>query len=75
MSVQHHTGERKMSLSTPETSGVKRISYRYDEAEAATGLSRETIRRLVDRGEIKTVRVGRCVLIPAAELEKLLTTA
>jgi excisionase family DNA binding protein len=45
-----------------------------DIAEVATNLrvSRRHIYRLVARGELRVVRLGRRVLVPRSELERLL---
>lgn len=48
-----------------------RISYRINEAASAVGVSPMTIRRLIQAGQLRTSRVGRSVLIPATELERL----
>ncbi len=49
-----------------------KLSYRIDEACAATGLSRPTIYRLVERGELRTFKVGTRTLIMASVLEAFL---
>lgn len=41
----------------------------YKEAEALAGLSRTTLRKLVDEGQIKIRRVGRAVRINRASLD------
>ena len=41
----------------------------YKEAQALTGLSRATLRKLVDEGEIRIRRVGRAVRINRASLD------
>jgi excisionase family DNA binding protein len=41
----------------------------YKESQALTGLSRATLRKLVDEGEIKIRRVGRAVRINRASLD------
>lgn len=52
-----------------------KLSYRIKEACDATGLSRSTLYRLIDRGEIKTFKVGDCALISRDELEAFLKRA
>lgn len=52
---------------------VPRLAYSIPEAEFASGLSRATLYRLMERGELTTVkRLGRR-LVPARELERLCT--
>ena len=41
----------------------------YKEAEALAGLSRTTLRKLVDNGEIRIKRVGRTVRLNRASLD------
>ena len=35
------------------------------------GVSTKTLRRLVSAGDLKHVRIGRCVRVPATELDRL----
>ena len=53
-------------------SDAKRLAYRIDEAAELAGLSRRTIYELITTGKLKTVKVRRCRLIPAASLNTLL---
>jgi excisionase family DNA binding protein len=50
---------------------MTKLSVGLQEAQEMTGISHFTFRRMVKHGKIKAVRVGRRVLIPVAELEKL----
>ncbi len=43
------------------------------EAEASTGVSRWTWRRWAYDGKVSSVKLGRRLLIPAAEIKKLVT--
>ena len=52
---------------------VERMAYRYAEAAQAIGCCREHIANLVKRGELRSAMIGRCRVIPAEELRKLLT--
>lgn len=52
-------------------SNVKRLNFTIGEASATWGCSRDTTRRGIDRREIRTVRFGRRVLIPATEVERV----
>ena len=49
---------------------MKKLTVGLQEAQEMTGISQVTLRRMVGT-QIKAVRVGRRVLIPVAELEKL----
>jgi len=42
------------------------------DAAALVGVSYSLMRKLVKQGRIKTVRIGKRVMIPEAEIEKLL---
>ncbi len=50
---------------------MKKLSVGLQEAQELTGISHFTFRRMVKLGKIKSVRVGRRVLLPVSELEKL----
>lgn len=56
----------------PTAPPVRKLSYRIDEAVAATGLSRPTLYRLVERGELSIFKVGTRTLIMASVLEAFL---
>lgn len=47
------------------------LAYSKREAAVATSLSLRGIDYLIERGQLKAVKVGRRVIIPAQELEKL----
>ncbi len=49
--------------------GVTREWVTYKQAEEISGLSRTTLRKLVDEGAIKIRRVGRAVRINRASLD------
>jgi excisionase family DNA binding protein len=53
---------------------VKRLAYRISELADALGVPASTIRGWIARREIASRRIGRVVLVPAAELERLLGT-
>lgn len=55
------------SLSQP----LARLTYSLAEVEAATGLSRTGLYRLMARGELHTVKRGGRRLVPRGELERL----
>jgi excisionase family DNA binding protein len=50
---------------------MAKLSVGLQEAQEMTGISHFTFRRMVRNGKIKAVRVGRRLLIPVTELEKL----
>ena len=50
---------------------MDRIAVSLDEAEKLTSISRFTLRRQIKRGNLKVARVGRRLVIPVSELEKL----
>ena len=52
---------------------IPKIAYNFDEATEASGLSRSTLRRLIQQGKLLSVEVGRRRLIPRAALERLVT--
>jgi excisionase family DNA binding protein len=41
------------------------------EAAASIGVSKETIRRMIRLGQIKIARIGRRVVIPVSELDRI----
>ncbi len=49
--------------------GVTREWVTYKQAEEISGLSRTTLRKLVDGGQIRIKRVGRAVRIKRASLD------
>ena len=51
---------------------TEKLSYRPAEAARAIGVSRETIFKLLERGQLKGFRVGSARLISAAELSRFL---
>lgn len=52
---------------------VNRAAYPLDEArELLGGMSRQHLHNLAERGELRLVRLGRRVLVPASEINRLL---
>jgi excisionase family DNA binding protein len=47
------------------------LAYSKKEAAAATSLSVRGIDYLIEKGQLRAVKIGRRVLIPSKELEKL----
>jgi excisionase family DNA binding protein len=50
---------------------MEKLSVSLAEAETLTSVSRFTLRRQIKRGVLKVTRVGRRIVIPLAELKKL----
>ncbi|PYV91296.1 MAG: hypothetical protein DMG05_07735, partial [Acidobacteria bacterium] len=50
----------------------KLLAYSKKEAAAATSLSVRSIDYLIEKGQLRAVKVGRRVLIPSRELERLI---
>lgn len=51
---------------------VERIGYSPDEARQLLGISRSLIWKLINEGEIKTIRLGRRRIIPKNEIERIM---
>ncbi len=51
---------------------LERKAFRPPEVAKATGLSRACVYQLVQEGRIRSVRIGRAILIPASALDELL---
>jgi excisionase family DNA binding protein len=51
-----------------QANNVTRLAYSFDEASAATGLSRRTLERAVARGDLRRKKVGSRSIIPASDL-------
>ena len=49
-----------------------RLAYSKKEAAAATSISLRSIDYLIGKGQLKAVKIGRRVVIPAQDLEKLI---
>jgi len=47
-----------------------RLAYSVGEAALALGVSADLVRSLVQRGQLRAVRVGRRIVIPAKELDR-----
>jgi excisionase family DNA binding protein len=50
---------------------MEKICVSLDEAAKLTSISRFTLRRQIEKGALKVTRVGRRLVIPLAELERL----
>ena len=51
---------------------MQRVAYKPREVAAMCGLSRSFVYQLIARGDLRAVRIGRAVVIPAREIERLL---
>jgi excisionase family DNA binding protein len=49
------------------------LAYSLEDAAKQLSVSAQSIRRLIDRGELKARHVGTRVLVPRTELERFLT--
>ena len=47
------------------------LSVDFETAEEMTGVSRFTLKKYVKTGRLKVVRVGRRVVVPISELERM----
>ena len=50
---------------------MEKLGVSLDEAAKLTSVSAFTLRRQIKRGNLKVARVGRRLVIPISELEKL----
>jgi len=53
----------------------ERAAYKIKEFAALIGTCDKSVRRAIQRGKIKTIRIFRCPLIPRSELQRLLNEA
>lgn len=56
-----------------QSSLVPRAAYSLAETAASLGLSRRTLYELMDAGKLATVKLGKRRLVPARELDRLVT--
>lgn len=59
-------------VATRPTESVERLAYRVAEFAEAVGVTRWTISRLIERGEIATSRVGSVTVITSDEARPFL---
>jgi excisionase family DNA binding protein len=57
---------------TEGQTGIRRLALGVHEAADLLGVSSYTLRRNIERRQIHAIRVGRRVLIPTKELERVL---
>jgi len=60
-------------MSTPKEGvyHMERIAGTVDEYREAAGISRNAAYEAARRGDIKTIRVGKRILVPKSEFDKL----
>ena len=54
---------------------MERLAYKVPEGATLLNISTRLLWRLIHDGEIKTIRLGRCVRVPAEEIDRILSTA
>jgi excisionase family DNA binding protein len=65
------TKRAKQREAAPHSPPIRKLAYSPKEAEAATGLSRCTLWRLVRSGRLSSIKVGTRRLLNASEIEAL----
>jgi excisionase family DNA binding protein len=72
LTLVHFTVKCKSIEEHPRKENVmSTLSVDFETAEQMTGVSRFTLRKYVKTGRLRVVRVGRRVVIPVSELEKM----
>lgn len=56
----------------PQTEALQPLAYSIKDTAKLYGVSPQDVRKLIERGELKTRRVGVRILIPRSELERFL---
>lgn len=64
-----HGGSEDVSAPVQSADGA-RLAYSVQELASALGVSPDLVRTLVRRGELRSMHLGRRVVIPASELER-----
>lgn len=62
----------RLSGTGPLKGGGSRLAYSAKEVAALTGLHRNEVYKLLHAGELKSIRLGRRILIPRSALEEWL---
>lgn len=55
-------------MSDPTVIEIRRAALSPAEAAEALGVTRQTVYNLIDRGELRRFKVGRCTRIPTADV-------
>jgi len=58
--------------SQPTAPPIEPITVRIPDAIRMTGLGRSKLYELIASGDIETIKVGRCTLIPVASLRQMI---
>jgi excisionase family DNA binding protein len=61
----------KTRTEKPNLAAVQKLFYRREEASFALGLSVRTIDGMIAEQRLRTRRKGRCVLIPASDIQRV----
>ena len=56
-----------------EAPAVERVSYRVSEFSRASGIPKSSVHDLIRQGKLRAVRLGRIVLIPISEIDRILS--
>ena len=59
-----------MSLAIPDPAPA-RLAFSPAEAASMLGITRKTIYKLMERGELRTTKIGSCRRVPADEVRRL----
>lgn len=51
---------------------IERLGFSPEETRRALGISKSLIYRLINQGEIKTIRLGHRHIIPRSEIERII---
>lgn len=54
------------------SNGAEPLAVRIPDAVRVTGIGRSKLYELIASGEIETVKIGRCTLVPMVSLRRLL---
>lgn len=60
---------------TSQDAQTARLAYSINAAAAEIDISPRMLRGLISEGKLRATRIGRRLLVPAAELEKLIAVA
>ena len=68
--VRHQISQSILENAVRCTGELQRLFYRVDEVRRATAMSRADLYRRVASGEIRSVRIGRSIRIPAQAIQQ-----
>jgi excisionase family DNA binding protein len=71
---RRHSDSRARAVEAVANGELPRLTYRLGEAAAMLGISRWHLDSLIEQGAIGTVMLGTLRVIPATELERLLSS-